>query len=328
MAKQILVLGMFLLGIFAYSQITSLDFRSKKIIVTQDTIRFDSVPINPQRFKVFNKQKKIIFPPEYQVLYKEAALIINSNKYREITIEYFRYPEFLTKVYSPFDKRLIVPNNTNTGTLYSLTTNKKATELKLFDGLETSGFINRGLTSGNNQSTVTNSSMDLKIEGKLSDKVAIRANILDTNIPIQENGYSQRITDFDRIFMELYAEDWRVKAGDLSLQNNESFFLTFEKQAAGLEVEAKLSNEISVLASGAVVRGQFAAYNFVGVEGNQGPYKIFGPNNIAVFAIVSGSDQVFINGSQIERGINKDYTMDYNIGEIRFNTTFPVTHCL
>ena len=326
MTKRILFLLMFFIGFFAHSQITSSDFRSKKFIVTQDTIRFDSVPINPQQFKVLNSQQRILFPSEYQIIYNEAILIIDSKKYQEITIEYFRFPEFLTKVYSPFDKRLIVPNNSNTGKLYSLTTNKKATDIKLFEGLKTSGFITRGLTVGNNQSTVANSAMDLNIEGKLSDKVSIRANIFDTNIPLQENGYSQRITDFDRIFMELYSDDWRVRAGDVNLKNENSFFLTFEKQVAGLEVEANVSEKTNLSASGAVVRGQFTAYNFVGVEGNQGPYKIFGPNNEPNFVIIAGSERVFVNGSPIERGIDKDYIIDYNIAEIRFNTTFPVTN--
>ena len=86
MAKRILVLGMLFLGFFAHSQITSLDFRSKKIMVTQDTIRFDSVSINPQRFKVLNNQQRAIFPSEYQIIYNEAILIINSQKYQEITI--------------------------------------------------------------------------------------------------------------------------------------------------------------------------------------------------------------------------------------------------
>jgi hypothetical protein len=326
MTKKILILWMLFVGVVAQAQTTSTDFRSKKIIVTQDTIRFDSVPINPERFKVLNSRQRVLYPTEYQVLYKEAILIVDAQKYQEITIEYFRFPEFITKAYSPFDKRLIVPNNSNTGKLYSLTTNKKGTDIQLFDGLKTSGFITRGLTVGNNQSTVTNSSMDLNIQGKLSDKVSIRANIFDTNIPIQENGYSQSITDFDRIFIELYSKDWRVKAGDVSLKNSESFFLTFEKQVAGLEVEANIKDKTNVLASGAVVRGQFTAYNFVGVEGNQGPYKILGPNNEPNFVIIGGSDRVFVNGSPIERGPDKDYVIDYNMGEIRFNTRFPITN--
>ena len=168
--------------------------------------------------------------------------------------------------------------------------------------------------------------MDITIEGKLSDKVSIRANIFDTNIPLQDNGYSQSITDFDRIFIELYSEDWRVKAGDVSLKNDDSYFLTFEKQVSGLEVEANLNDRSTISASGAVVRGQFTSYNFIGSEGNQGPYKIYGPNNEPNFVIISGSEKVFVNGSEITRGADQDYLIDYNIGEIRFNTTFPITN--
>ena len=325
MTKKVWFLILFFIGFFANSQNTSSDFRSKKFIVSKDTIRFDSVPINPQNFKVLSNQK-ILYPTEYQILYDEALLVISSLKYPKITIEYFRFPTFITKTYSPFDKNFIVPNNSNTGQLYSLTTNKKASELKLFDGLKTSGYINRGITSGNNQSTVANSSMDINIEGKISDKVTIRANIFDTNIPLQENGYSQSITDFDRIFIELSSKNWRVKAGDVSLKNENSYFLAFEKQVSGLEVAASINDNTNIAASGAIVRGQFSAYKFVGVEGNQGPYKIFGPNNEPNFVIIAGSEKVFVNGSKITKGINDDYLIDYNIGEIRFNTTFPITN--
>ena len=325
MTKKGWFLILFFIGFYANSQSTSSDFRTKKFMVSKDTIKFDSVPINPQSFKVF-AGKKILYPTEYEIFYNEALLVINAEKYQEITIEYFWFPTFITKTYSPFDKKFIVPNNSNTGQLYSLTTNNKATELKLFDGLKTSGYINRGITSGNNQSTVANSSMDINIEGKLSDKVAIRANIFDTNIPLQENGYSQSITDFDRIFIELYSKDWRVKAGDISLKNESSYFLAFEKQVSGLEVAASINTNTKIAASGAIVRGQFSSYDFVGIEANQGPYKIFGPNNEPNFVIIAGSEKVFVNGSKINKGINEDYLIDYNIGEVRFNTTFPITN--
>ncbi|CAI8379385.1 MAG: Uncharacterised protein [Flavobacterium sp. SCGC AAA160-P02] len=326
MLKNAWCLLLFCFGFIVNAQNFSSDFRSKKIAISKDTVRFDSVPINPQNFKVLSDFQKIIYPTEYEVIYNDAVLIINSKEYQHITIEYFRYPDFITKTYSPFDKTFILPNNTNTGKLYSLTSNQPIREIQLFDGLKTSGFINRGITSGNNQSTVTNSSMDLTIEGKLSDKVSIKANIFDTNIPLQNNGYSQSITDFDRIFIELSSKDWRVKAGDVSLKNDTSYFLTFEKQVSGLEVEANINDKSTIAASGAIVRGQFSSYNFIGIEGNQGPYKILGPNNEPNFVIISGSEKVFVNGSEISRGADKDYMIDYNIGEIRFNTTFPITN--
>ena len=142
MIKKGWFLLLFFVGFFANGQNNSSDFRSKKIMVTKDTIKFDTIPINPQNFRVLNRQKKILYPTEYKVLYNKALLIIDAATYKEITIEYFKYPEFITKKYSPFDKRFIVPNNSNTNFLYSLTTNKKPSELTLFEGLKTSGYIN------------------------------------------------------------------------------------------------------------------------------------------------------------------------------------------
>ena len=88
----------------------------------------------------------------------------------------------------------------------------------------------------------------------------------------------------------------------------------------------RMSSKTNAAASGAIVRGQFSSYNFIGNEGNQGPYKIFGPNNEPNFVIIAGSEKVFVNGSAITKGVNDDYLIDYNIGEIRFNTTFPITN--
>ena len=325
--KKLFLLLLFLfVGFAIQAQTISTDFRSQKFLIEKDTIKFDSVAINPLRFKVLNALLKPIEESKYFVDFNNATLVINAKEYQEITIEYFRFPEFLTKTYTPFNENLIVPNGTNTGKLYSLTTTKKASEVKLFEGLQTKGFISRGITSGNNQNAVTNAALDLEISGKLSDKVTLRANIWDTNIPIQENGYSQNVTDFDRIFIEMFTDEWRVKAGDLSLQNQDSYLAPFVKQASGLEVEAKINDNLTVTASGAVVRGKFSTFTIVGNEGNQGPYKIVGPNNEPNIVIIGGSEQVYINGIQIEKGENKDFTIDYNLGEITFNTTYPITN--
>ena len=326
MIQRILLFLFVLFGFSIQSQTISTDFRLKKILVKKDTIQLDSVALNSQKFKVLDASLKVIPSSEYKIDFSNAVLIINSKKYTIITVEYFRLPEFITKIYTPFDEKFILPNNINTGKLYSLTTNKKASEIKLFDGLQTKGFISRGITSGNNQNAVTNAALDLEISGKLSKNVTLRANIFDTNIPIQENGYSQNITDFDRIFIEMFTDNWRVKAGDISLQNSDSYFMPINKQIAGLRVEAKLNRNIKIAASGAVARGKFNRYKVTGNEGNQGPYKIYGANNEPAILIIAGSEKLYINGTKIERGESKDYTIDYNLAEVTFNTTFPITN--
>ena len=326
MLQKNLIVFLFFVGFTIQAQKISSDFRKKIIEVKKDTIQLDSVALNPQKFNVFNASKNKILVSDYTVDFSNAVLIINSKKYKKITVEYFRLPDFVTKVYSPFDEKLILQGNSNNGKLYSLTTNKKASDIQLFEGLKTSGFITRGITSGNNQNAVTNSALDLKISGKLSKEVMLRANIFDTNIPIQENGYSQNLTDFDRIFIEIYSDKWRIKAGDISIKNNDSFFLPFTKQIAGLQVEANITENLKVAASGAVVRGKFNNLKFVGEEGNQGPYKLFGANNESAILIIENSEQIYVNGNLLKRGEDKDYTVNYNLAELTFTTTFPITN--
>lgn len=306
------------------AQKTHKNFRVKQFILQKDTLLLDSVSINPYKFKVFSKNGKQIKPTDYIINYAKSKLIIKREKYPKITVEYYLYPEFITKVHSPFNKNLIVNKPISSEKLYSQTTNKKSAPKKLFDGLKTGGFIARGITSGNNQNTVTNSSLDLNIEGKLSDKIKIRANIFDTSFPLQQNGYSQNITDFDRIFIELFSKNWRVKGGDINLKNSKSHFLNFQKQITGLEIVANPNKKINVSASGAIVRGKFSSFAFTGKEGNQGPYKIVGEDNQLNQIIIAESDRVYVNGNLLQRGETKDYIIDYNLAEIRFNTTYPI----
>lgn len=326
MLKKIVFCCCLFLGLTVNAQIKSNQFRSKKFELVKDTIQIDTININSQRFKVVDSNNKIIPRSEYKINFIKAQLIINANKYSFITVEYYLFPDFVTKVYKKFDEKIIVPDTKNTQKLYSLTTNKNKKRAVLFNELETKGDITRGLTIGNNQNSVVNSSLDLTIKGNLSKEVTIKANIFDTNIPLQSSGYSQNITDFDRIFIEFEHDKWRVKAGDLDLKNTTSYFMPFTKKVSGLEVDAKISENLNVLASGAIVRGRFSTFKFIGKEGNQGPYKIMGQNNESFIIIVAGSESLYVNGRLLNRGKDNHYTIDYNNSEIRFNTTFPVTN--
>ena len=51
----------------------------------------------------------------------------------------------------------------------------------------------------------------------------IKASIQDSNIPLQNNGYSQQIDEFDQIFIEISSEKWNIRGGDIDLRENETF---------------------------------------------------------------------------------------------------------
>lgn len=313
-----------------YAQEVHTLYKNKKIIATLDTIKIDSVSINPIFFKLIDSKSASIDTSFYKVNFQKGKLIFNKNApfiNDSVTVRFLKLPDFLTKEYSIYNKNQVVSNNATLGSLYKIESNNFK-KTKPFDGLETSGSITRGITVGNNQNAVVNSALDLQITGKISDKVSLRASIQDSNIPLQQGGYSQKLDEFDQIFIELFSDKWNVRAGDLFLENRQSKFLNFNKKVQGLSTNFEFGtpeNKTTVFASAALVRGQYAKSNFVGQEGNQGPYKLKGQNGELFILVISGSERVFVNGILLKRGENNDYTIDYNAGEIVFTSLFPIT---
>ncbi len=313
-----------------YSQDIQDNFRSKKVPVT-DTVRIDTVSINSIDFKILSKLGKPIDSTLYTANFEKSIVIVSPEmrqKNDSIILQYYRYPDFLTRKYFEFDPSIIVENNGNLKKLYRLSESNTKKEFTPFDGLTTNGSISRGVTVGSNQNTVLNSELDLQISGKISENISLRASIQDANVPIQQSGYSQSLDEFDQIFIELYAKNWNIRAGDVQLQNTTSYFNRFTKNVQGISMTATLNHPESkteLFASGALVRGVFTRSQFTGQEGNQGPYKLTGPNGELFILIISGSERVYVNGLLLERGENKDYNIDYNAGEVRFNPTFPIT---
>jgi len=318
----------FLMSCCAFAQEPQSNYITKKLAV-KDTISIDSVSINPSRFLVKTISNIAIDSSKYSVDFAKSILIFKEPIASDsVFVDYLRYPDYITKTYRQLDPSIIVNNTNSIQRLYKLNQSTLKNNYTPFEGLNTSGSISRGVTIGNNQNSVLNSELDLQISGKLSDKVSLRASIQDANIPLQENGYSQRLDQFDQVFIEVFSKDWNIRAGDIDLQNTNSYFANFTKRVQGLSVNVNLDKEKSktnLFASGALVRGQFATSKFTAQEGNQGPYKLRGPNNELFVLIVSGSETVYVNGIPVQRGEDKDYTIDYNAGEIIFNSTFPIT---
>lgn len=311
-----------------FSQEPPGNYRSKTMAFA-NTIQIDSISINSSFFSLKTKEGRVIDTSYYTVDFSKAFVTFKKPMASDsVVINYLRYPNFITRKYVQLDKSIIVNNTDNMQRLYKLQQSSIAKNYAPFDGLTTSGSISRGVTLGNNQNSVLNSELDLQISGKLSDKVSLRASIQDANIPLQESGYSQRLDEFDQVFIELFSDDWRIRAGDIDLVNTNSYFASFSKRVQGLLVDVNLDNDASktnLFAAGALVRGQFTTSKFTAQEGNQGPYKLRGPNNELYVLVVSGSETVYVNGTPIRRGETQDYIIDYNAGEIIFNSTFPIT---
>ncbi|MCX6172946.1 MAG: hypothetical protein NT048_08940 [Flavobacterium sp.] len=323
--KLFLLLFLVVFSKLSAQEIKSL-YQTKKVAVTKDTIKIENVSISPSFFKLQTIEGKEVDTTHYKVDFKTGKLVLKTEFFSKdsLTIRYFKYPEYLTKTYSIYDQDRVVVNET--GNLYKV--NRSVKKFVPFDGLNTSGSITRGVTIGNNQNTSVSSNLDLQITGKISDKVSLRASIQDSNIPLQDGGYSQKLDEFDQIFMELFTDKWNIRAGDLFIENRQSRFLNFNKKVQGLSTHFTFGgddNKTDVFAAGALVRGQYAKSSFTGQEGNQGPYKLRGNNGELYVLVISGSERVYVNGILKKRGENNDYSIDYNAGEITFTSLFPIT---
>lgn len=305
-------------------------YKNKKIVAARDTIRIDSVSVNAAFFKLLDANANPVDSTFYKMDFQKGTLVFNQNypfSNDTLTVRFLKFPKHITKQYSIYDDKRVVSNEGTLTNLYRVS-NDPTNTFKPFDGLNTSGSITRGITIGNNQNAVVNSNLDLQITGKISDKVSLRASIQDSNIPLQDGGYSQKLDEFDQIFIELFSDRWNIRAGDLFLENRKSRFLNFNKKVQGLATNFNFGsegNKTNVFAAAALVRGQYAKSTFVGQEGNQGPYKLRGSNGELFILVISGSERVYVNGMLLKRGENNDYIIDYNAGEIIFTSLFPIT---
>ncbi len=229
------------------------------------------------------------------------------------------------------DTNLIVSQPTSQLPLYDFSkpTNSR-TGFEPFSGLQKSGALSRAISVGNSQDAVLNSNLNLQLAGDLGNQTQIRASITDNTLPIQPDGSTQNLREFDRVYLELTNQDFgQVRAGDFNIGRAPAYFLNYDKRVSGAGVTTapiKLgSGKLQVDAVGSLARGKFARNQFQGREGNQGPYRLQGTAGELFIIIISGSERVYIDGVLMKRGQEYDYVMDYNTGELTFTALRPIT---
>lgn len=313
--------------------------RVKKLSIAQDTIQLDSLSILPNTLKFADSRIDSSF---YQIDEIKSLLIWNRTELQRlnltdsINVNYRVFPYNLNKQYANKKRRKSTDEEIgNFNPFIYSPTNTNQNPLKM-EGLNKNGSISRGVSFGNNQDLSVNSTLNLQLSGKLSNDIDITAAITDDNIPIQPDGNTAQLQDFDRVFIQLSSGETKLIAGDFSINRPESYFMNFNKRLQGgsftttvpAQILSKTKHKpaiVKVGGSAAVARGRFHRNNFNAIEGNQGPYRLRGVNNEQFIVVLSGSEKVYIDGRMLRRGQEYDYIIDYNTAEITFTSRILIT---
>lgn len=191
-----------------------------------------------------------------------------------------------------------------------------------FKGLQYNGSFARGISFGNSQDLVLNSRFNLQMAGEIGDGIEVAAAITDENIPLQAEGNTQQLREFDKVFIRLRKDNNQLIAGDYELQRPTGYFMNYFKKLQGATFTNSLrvgeKSSLANSASVAVARGQFTRNQIVAQEGNQGPYKLRGSQGESFIIVLAGTEKVWIDNELMQRGLEQDYTINYDRGELTF----------
>ncbi len=296
--------------------------RTQTIPVTDEYV-LDSLHIVSHSVKIFDQENNLIDTSKFEIDGVHGMI-----KWKEkveldsVKIEYTTFPFNLSK---SFLRKKIedVPDEESFETNpFAYMPGKETTSGIDFGNIDYNGSFSRGLSFGNNQDVVLNSSLNLQLSGKITDDIEIVAALTDNNIPVQPDGNTQQIQEFDKVYIQVGNKKNTIILGDYDAQCFDRYFMRFYKRLQGGSYrgnfDLKNNGNITTQTSLAVARGKFTRNQLQINEGNQGPYRLVGAEGETFIIILAGTERVFINGQLKTRGADRDYIIDYNIGEITF----------
>ena len=309
------IFGCFTQSVFAWSNIKRVPIELNKdtIQVLDSACVFRSILIMldtndvTKYFTLLSERRQILVPSQYK--HKTVVLV-----YREI---------FFPPKLPLYNKtHLQLDFDPNRPMMTSVNTYSKASVFQNND-LQSSGNLSRAMSVGSAQGLILNSQLNLQLKGQLGRGYWLQAAMTDDNTPVQGQGTTQQIQDFDQVYIAIKKDSSEIIAGDFLMQTNgEHRFLKYYKKSRGMHLQnpfngTKHSQQLNV----AVSRGRFNRMEIQGIEGVQGPYKLNGISGELNVLVISGTEVVYVNGVKLQRGQQFDYTIDYTLGEVYFMPT-------
>ena len=182
--------------------------------------------------------------------------------------------------------------------------------------ISSSGNFFRSLTLSPYGGSDFQGGIQMELNGRILNNINVSGVLTDQNFPLQDEGSTQELKDFDNVFLKVQHPNIELDAGDIEYTYADNFN-TINRKLEGLKNKFQF-NGLSGSSVYANSKGQFHFNEIKGRDGDQGPYQLFGKDGSRDIAILSGTEKVWVNGEKVKRGENYDYTIDYSLSEIYF----------
>lgn len=184
------------------------------------------------------------------------------------------------------------------------------------------GSLTRGIKFGSDETGIS-SGLHLELTGQPTPGMTVDAVLDDSNIPATSAGGSATLSELDRLLFRVKTSNITTELGDWDIDWSKGSLGTIRRQLKG----GKLGVEIGEFQTEIAAAGSDRTYHsvaFLGREGDQGPYELTDRSGRSGVVIATNSEKVYIDARLLNRGLNSDYTIDYQRGTITFNPSVPI----
>ncbi len=180
-----------------------------------------------------------------------------------------------------------------------------------------SGTFHRRLTVSPLGGSDFTGGLQMQLNGQLSNNLYVTGMLSDQSLPIQPEGTTRKLEDLDKVLISVNHPNYSVDAGDIYLDDKTDVYDSINRKLIGLKNNFNYNNWTGggVYASS---KGKYISIEIKGRDGDQGPYTMIGKDGNRDIVILSGTERIWLEGKELTRGENYDYTIDYSLAEIKF----------
>ncbi|MDD4309654.1 MAG: hypothetical protein PHO32_04695 [Candidatus Cloacimonetes bacterium] len=236
----------------------------------------------------------------------------------QLKIEYFLVPPSLTQPlqsWAPQARSDSLFNSIKRRSNSIFTTDTK---------LDIKGAKTFAITFSDDESFGLKQSLFVNLSGELAKGVFIAAQLSDSESKLSPEGDSKELSSLDNVFLKIYGDRYELAMGDVELKFTDTRYMEYYGKFEG--INAWYKNKHFMQAAYSAGSGKTTSLTLDILDGKQGPYYLRANDFQQGFIVISGSEEIYVDGSLWNRGV--DYSIDYAEGSVSFKRLISSTNAV